>query len=320
MSIAIQGASAPAQPSASHLPASIQSTAIDAGRPYVYVLPRKDFSGVKIGRSIDPLERIAGLLNIYPEIDLSRAVILSVDSLRIESVLHTVFESRREKLPVRKDGYTEWFNGDFVDEVVDFCQRIAQHRGRRIEIITDIERHLQEYRRRNLLAGTRAPRLTREQAQARRIATHREMNDLASESAVRFIEALSEKAFDGVVIHREQYFLVRTVHRQTEPECWLQSAMTPISDWSRKFVQAAQVSIHVDGGTCRFNFVKTPTFEAQDDRHGIEIYRLSQSPVEADPSPDSLPMPDSRAFEVVWDHLATFEVLDSAEVDHVVSK
>lgn len=256
--------------SAGDAPSILSSSgAPTVGLNHLYAIPMKDRTRIKIGRSIDPLDRIAGLRPIYPEMDLSRAVIVGVDSHRIETVLHTIFESRRQKLPNRLDGYTEWFNGDFIDEVIELCLHVAHYRGVHYPIIRNVEAHLQEYCERNPLAGLRSPRLTRAQSEARKIEISRQMADLAIETALQFIEVLMEKEFDGLVRHGDQYYLVRSVLRQEEPEYWNENATMPVSAWDQRLLRAAEVSIHVDGGTCCFRFLKTPTFYALDDQRGI---------------------------------------------------
>ena len=310
--------SVPAQcaPHTADIPFSLKSTlSLPVGRPYLYLLPIQDRTRIKIGRSIDPLDRIAGFQNIYPEIDLTRAVIIAVDSHRIETVLHTIFESRRQKLSSRRDGYTEWFNGDFIDEVIELCQHVAYYRGVDYQIIPNVETHLQEYRQRNPLAGLRQPRLTRAQSQARQIEIRRQMADLAIESALQFIEVLMEKDFDGLVRHGDRYYLVRTVLRQDEPEYWNDDATTLISAWDQRLLRAAEVSIRVDGGSCCFRFTKTPTFNPLGDQHGIETYQLTQGPVEIE-QPDTVSsLPDAEAFKIVWEHLLNLDMLESSEPD-----
>jgi len=305
---------------ANSLPVSPSVDAPVVGQPYVYVLPTKDRCSLKIGRSIDPLERIAGLVNVYPDVDLSRSIIICVDSHRIESVLHTTFESRRQKLPHRADGYTEWFTGDFVDEVVDFCQRIAHHRGGQYRIIKNVELHLQAYRQRNPLAGLRSPRLTRAQSQARQIEISRQMADLAIESALQFIEVLAEKEFDGLVRHGGQYYLVRTVYRQDEPEYWNEDATIPVSAWDQRLLCVAEVAIRVGGGSCCFRFLKSPTFNMLDDQHGIVTYRLAQGPVAIEQSESVGSLPDEDAFKVIWEHLENLDMVESSEPDQLGCK
>ncbi len=307
--------------SAAYAPSILSSSAAPTiGRPYVYIIPKQDRTQEKIGRSIDPLGRIAGLLPLNPEMDLSRAVIIGVDSHRIETVLHTVFESRRQKLPHRRDGYTEWFNGDFIDEVIELCQHVARCRGVHYPIFRNVDMHMQEYCKRNPFAGLRSPRLTRAQSEARKAEISRQMADLAIETALQFIEVLMEKEFDGLVRHRDQYYLVRSVLRQEEPEYWNENAMTPVSAWDQRLLRAAEVSIHVDGGTCCFRFVKTPTFYALDDQRGIVTYRLGQGPAEVEQPEASNALPDAVAFRVIWEHLATFDMVESPDADRAVGK
>ena len=286
------------------------------GQQYVYILATHNRERIKIGRSIDPLDRITGLMTIYPELDLARSAILSVDSHRIENVVHNVFSDRREPLPSRMDGYTEWFIGDFAEEVIEFCHHISRHRGSQYHVISNVDVLLDNYRLRNPMAGSPAHRLTAAQLLVRQIDTNRRLRELASEHALQFIEVLTENDFNGLVCYGDQYHLVRSVRRHDEPECWSSAStgVVSVSDWGKRLAQVADVSIHIDGGSCCFRFIKAPIFKALDDQHGIEIYRLTEGPHGAS-SAGPQDWPDAPAFEILWDHLAKLEILEGFASD-----
>ena len=281
---------------------------LPVGLPYIYVTPTQDGDKSKIGRSFNPLGRITGFRSIYPEIDLSRSVIIQVDSLQIETILHAVFSSRREKLPHRADGYTEWFSGDLVDAVVDFCHHLAFNRKANYTVIRDLRSLMQAYREKNPLAGLRVPRLTTEQRHARYPLILESLCQATTDQAHHFTEVLAEREFDGIVCREGQYFLVRTVSRQDEPECWEPGNRGWGSAWSRRLLEMAQVSAHVDGSMCNFHFLKPATFDLLNDQQGREWHRIAQGPEgESEPHGDAT-LPIDRAFEVFWNALAHLEV------------
>jgi len=308
MSINAQGAFGPVSHATSGLPVSLSPALPPIGQPYVYVLPTDDYQRIKIGRSRDPLDRIAGLVNIYPEIELARSVIIGVDSQSIEPVLHVIFGLRRWKLTPRRDGYTEWFRGDFADEVVDLCHTIADYRGCRYPVFHNVGALLQAYREVNPFAGMRLPRATRAEREASRLIVNQRLSKLAIEHARNFIEVLGERTFDRVIRQGETYFLVRNICRVAEPECWEAGNDSRGSAWSRRLLQAAQANIRVGSSVCLFRFLKAPSVELFNERQGREIYRICEGPSVADQPVDALLLPDQRAFRFFWRALSHLEI------------
>jgi hypothetical protein len=95
---------------------------------------------------------------LYPEIDMTRSVIVAVDDHRVEKALHTAFGKRRQSLGGRKDGHTEWFQGDFLDEALSLVRVIAAHRETTYPEFRNVDVLLRDYLARNPNAGQRPPR------------------------------------------------------------------------------------------------------------------------------------------------------------------
>ena len=310
MSFNTQVASAPAVPATNVFSLPCQPPVLEPGRPYVYVLPRKDRTSSKIGRSFDPFGRIAGLQYVNPEIDLARSVIIGVDSPRIEPILHAIFSARRQKRVPRCDGYTEWFEGDIAEEVVELCRCIAYYRRCDYPVFRNLEAMMAAYREANPCAGLRLPRETKAERDASRLITDQHLNKLAIEHAKKFIEILSERVFDGVIRQGDQYSIVRTINRKTEPECWKENSGPCGSDWSHRLLQAAQVTLRDRDSFCCFRLVKSPTVELLSDQQGREIYRVCEGPAVAIRPVDAPLLPDQRASRFLWKALKHLGVKD----------
>lgn len=281
---------------------ALQSTPI-RGQPHVYLLPTLDRTRLKIGRSIDPLERIAELTRVYPEIDLSRAVLLAVDAKIVETILHDVFEPYRLVLSKRRDGSTEWFVGDFAEEVVDFCLRIAYHRKARYAVIRDLPALLRGHfsQRQAASPSTTAPvkRPSRSSCQPAGLA------ELATYQAREFVKMLQERQFDEVVIQNDAYFLVRTVQRNDEPECWKPSPWPQASEWGLKLLRSATIHGRVDGGPFFAQLIQIPSFRRQDSEKGLEYYRIERGPAGVvHPAANAQAVALAPAFALLWDALA----------------
>lgn len=279
------------------------------GHHHVYFLPTLDNAEVKIGYSADPLDRIADLVNVYRNIDLSRAVILNVDTRRVETILHSVFGMRREPLEKRADGYTEWFKGDLLDEAVTFAQQVAHHRGVEYPVFDNVDRLLQEYRIQNPHAGERAPRLTRAEQEARAENAPHLLREAILVRTLEFINALYEGDFDAIVLHGGHAYLTRTVYRQQEPECWAHAG----SHWGRRLAQQALVSVCVDGGSCTFHLLSFASFVPLDDSYGHEYFRISQLRPGASDNRVGLPSLTDVAFEELWNALEHLPVVDAGD-------
>lgn len=273
------------------------------GQPHVYLLPTLDRTRLKIGRSIDPLERIVELTRVYPEIDLSRSVVIGVDAKIVEKILHSVFEPYRLPLAERRDGSTEWFIGDFADEVVDFCQRIAYHRKASYSVIRELPVLLQEHfsQRRPTETTTSAPA----KRDSRSLCQPACLAELATFQARRFVKTLQERQFDEIVVQKNAYFLVRTVRRNDAPECWYPKPWPQASNWGLKLLGAAMVRARFDGYSFVSQFIQIPDFRQQNSEWGQEYYRLERGPAEiAHPAAGDHAAALDPAFAIIWEALA----------------
>lgn len=273
------------------------------GQPHVYLLPTQDRTRLKIGRSIDPIERIAELTRVYPEIDLARSVILAVDAKIVEKILHAVFEPFRLPLSQRRDGSTEWFIGDFADEVVDFCMRIAHHRKVSYSVIRELPVLLREHFSQRRLTETTTPAPAKRNS--RSLYQHACLPELATFQARQFVKTLQERQFDEIVVQKNAYFLVRTVRRNDEPECWYPKPWPQASNWGLKLLGAATVKARFDGNFFVSEFIEIPTFRQQNSEWGQEYYRLERGPAEiAHPAGDKPAAALDPAFAIIWEALA----------------
>lgn len=284
------------------------------GQPHVYVLPTLDRTCLKIGRSSDPLDRIASLANIYPNIDLSRSVIVGVDTHRVETVTHTVFSQRRMTLNKRSDGFTEWFAGDFLEEVLELIQRVARHRGVEYPVFENVDRLLTKYRAHNPNAGKRAPRQTQAEILTRKPLIEARLSELALEHTQRFIDVLSDREFDAVIEASGTCYLARNVSRSQEPECWQQDKHCHCSDWGRQLAEHAHIHAQVEGGSCSFRLVKPPVFLPVDDKRGHEYFRISETRPLSPGHGSSLPSVTDAAFVELWGVLDQLRKVE-AQVD-----
>lgn len=287
------------------------STAPIAGQQYIYVLPTVDRSMVKIGRSNDPLDRIAVLLNTYPDIDLSRSVIVGVDTHRIEAVLHAIFSHRRMKLNKRSDGHTEWFCGDICDEVLELAQRIAQHRGIEYPVIRNVDRLLHDYRAKNPNAGKRAPRLTQVEHKIRTPHIEARLSEAIHERTQRVIVEMIHGGIDAITEHGGNSYLSRFVFRNQEPECWRPDGGHRSSDWGRQLAELAYINVAVDGGSCTFRLVKQPVFVPLNMDQGCEYFRICEARPNSLANASANPCITDGAVSEMWsalDHLQRIEL------------
>lgn len=262
--------------SLTELPNAIQDGCIPpvAGINHVYFLPTADRARLKIGRSIDPLDRIAGLARLYPEIDLASSVIVAVDSPRIETALHAIFEQRREVRPVRADGYTEWFVGDFLDEALSLLDVIASKRGGDYRVFHHVDALIADHLTSNPNPPQRAPRLSAAERSARAAEAWDLMRDAAIEHAQTLCDRIIESGFDSVVRCSGQSYLARTVTPADAPECWHPETGYRGSVWGRQFSEASMADLNVAGGHCLFHMIDPPVFGAMDATQGREYFRI----------------------------------------------
>ena len=279
------------------------------GGLFIYLLPDLDRTHVKIGMSTDPWGRISGFLPNHPEIDLSRSAVIEVDTLRIERVLHIVFSNLRKPLPVKSDGSTEWFKGDLVDEIIDLCHQLAFHRRTTYTVIRNIEPLIQSYRQANPLAGMGTPRLSQAERQARLPMIVDCLTEEAIEQAMVFIDSLAEREFDEIICRSGQYYLVRTVDRAEEPECWSAENRSRSSAWGRHLAEASEISANLDGTSVKFHLLNPPVFEQLNDQQGRESFKITEGPngAAAGLYGDATVVID-RAFEILWQALASLAI------------
>lgn len=290
-------------------PESAVTSFLPTAEHYVYILPLQDGSRLKIGRSVDPLDRITGLMNIYPDIDLSRAAILAVDTPRIETVLHSVFEPRRLTLPERTDGYTEWFSGNFVDEALAFAQQVAVQRGIEYPVYRQVDTLLQAYRTCHPHAGQRAPRLTKHERQARLPVIEARLREMIIEQTHRFLDVLWERPFDHIVRFEGRSFLARGVWRGEEPECWHPDRGARGSDWGQQLAQKARITARVDDSSALFGLIGHPIFAATTDQEGREYFEVCKATSLPSDSTHGRELPDAVAFAILKDAIRDLPVI-----------
>lgn len=242
---------------------------------HVYILPSHDRTRVKIGHSRVPLGRISDLLDNHPEIDLSRAALIQVDSPRIERVLHTVFESCRDPLEERVDGYTEWFSGDLVDDVVDFCQTIARKRcDHHYSVQRNLEPAINAYRSANPQLNLGKPSTTPERPRSHGADLLGRLTDEALDRVDDLIAQLRKQAFDGVLSHGGCDYLVRTVRRYNEPEVWHVDSRFATTAWGQEVLNTAFVRLEEEPALYLFRLLDYYPFHQIDLRTGYEIFRV----------------------------------------------
>ena len=282
-----------------------------AGRMHVYLLPTEDNSRLKIGRSLNPLDRIAGLRTIYPEIDLSRSVIVEVDSNRIESVLHTVFGKRRQTPLTRKDGCTEWFAGDITKEVLALLEAIAWRRDTEYPVFHGVDALMRNHLARNPNAGQRTPRLTKRERLARVPMVEASLREVITEQTHRFLDFLWERPFDNIVRFEGKSYLARSVWRGDEPECWHPDRGARGSDWGRRLAEMSLISARVDGGSAMFSLIGCPIFSAITDHEGREYFQICKETSLKSDSTLARELPDAIAFALMREAISDLPVIEA---------
>lgn len=279
---------------------------------HVYILPTHDRSRAKIGRTRNgaPLDRITTLACTYPEIDLPGAVIVEVDTHKIEQVLHIAFGPRRDRQGRRRDGFSEWFLGDIVEEALTFLESVAARRGTEYRVIRNIDGLIQAHRARNPQLGVRSARPTDAERDQRALVAERELRIASLGGAEAVIGRLGERQFDSVVTYGTRRYLSRLVERATEPECWSPEGSHRISDWGQALVALADVAVTVEGGSGRWRFLDLPEFVAIDARHGREYYRIPDSA--GDANDDADPLLDRAARQALEEAIAHLPVTVAA--------
>lgn len=122
---------------------------MDSYKSNVYFLVLGDGTAFKIGKSSDPIKRIAGLQNYY-KFDLERSFLYecscSEESFEIEQILHKIFKNKR--ISFNYDGGTEFFDIVVFGSVCNIMENIADERGllkKRIYINESLECGLNHY-------------------------------------------------------------------------------------------------------------------------------------------------------------------------------
>lgn len=276
----------------------------------VYILPTADGSRSKMGRTAaTELNRVSAMKCLYPEIDLTRAAIIDVDSHQIEKALHIAFGTRRQPQPGRRDGFTEWFSGDIVDEAIEFLMTVADRRGVTYRVTRDIEALINEHRASNPQLGQRGARPSNAERAAAATRVEQRMGDLLTERALAVVDRLDERRFDSVVIHDDRAYLVRSVFREMEPECWCDDGSSKVSDWGRSLIALADADVHINGGSCRVRLLDFPCFVPLDACHGRECYLLAEW--RPDDEESASPLLDAAAFAELWSALDGLPTIDS---------
>lgn len=98
----------------------------------LYLLVSIDRKKFKIGIAVDVYQRMLSLKNFWGEFDLSVSCIVTGQATRmsrLEKTLHFIFDKWNIELKEARDGYTEWFNIDCLEDVKDEIKRISQFRS-----------------------------------------------------------------------------------------------------------------------------------------------------------------------------------------------
>lgn len=277
----------------------------------VYILPTADGSQSKVGQTGTELNRVMTMKCLYPEIDLTRSVIVEVDSHQIERALHIAFGPRRQARSVRCDGFTEWFRGDLVDEAIDFLATMAACRGVNYRVIRNIDALIREQRPPMPRLVERAPHLSAAERSARAELAKVRMREAAIEHGQRVGDRIAESGFDSLVRCGGYAYVARTVLRADAPECWDPKTGHHGSVWGRRFAESSMADIHVDGASCLFHMLNPPVFGAIDAAHGREYIRIYQDRPIADGGGTSDPdIFSPAAFGALWRVLDQLPVIE----------
>lgn len=285
---------------------------IEAGGQSVYFLATLDRSQVKIGRSVAPLRRIHGLRCLYPDIDLTRSAIVAVDDHRLEKVLHTAFGKRRQTRSGKKDGHTEWFKGDIVEQAVALAHVIATHRETRYPEFRGVDRLVADYLKRNPEVAQRTQRLSKAERLTKTMNAEAQLVERVLSRTQEFIDLLDERVFDAVVHRDGQTYLARMVHRDAEPECWLPDGAHRMSDWGRRLCGLGLINEKIDGTSCLFYLLDCASFVPQGLMSGIEYYRIPKSAPRTETDHCGISAVSSEASAELWEAIKSLPVKDAS--------
>lgn len=297
MSILTQGAPAPTDVASSPF--------VPSGTPHLYILATQDRSRLKLGRTQSDFNRIVSLCYRYPEIDLSRSVMIGVDDASLETVLHNVFGLRRTPLPGGGDGHTEWFTGDFVEEVLDFIARIGEVRGKTYPVVRNLDALVQAQRAR-CPKGPRPPREDKDVRQTRAAQEAEALHNQVLEATEQAIARLASFGFDTVVRGERHCYLARSVLREAEPDAWEMAWPREATFKSRELVDAGRINVTVGASSCTFSLLDTPYCTVLSEQRAHETFRIGQGPDERLLADE--PNPIDAAFARLWSTLAHLPV------------
>ena len=310
MSFRGQVASTPV-PTSAYLAEIPQNSCVHiVGLHYIYLLPSKDQNGIKIGKTDDPTARIPQLKKTYPDIDLAQSVLIAVDTSKVETILKIVFESRGRCVTHRLDGFTEWFDADIKEEVVDFCLCISECRRFPYAVQRGLQGLIDPCRNRSLPPEKRRRRVRQSERELKESGIVGQLCHLSGSLSYCFRQILSARYFDRVYRDGGEYFLARTVYREEEPECWESESRYWASTWSRKIRDASEIRIKHDTSYCFFRFVATSFFEPQSDEIGREYFLMSAGPEKGNPRDDRTLSPVQLAFRYFWRDFGLLPVED----------
>lgn len=97
---------------------------------HIYILPLKDKSSFKVGKSDSPMKRITRLLNFY-DININSITIIDChttsQSYVFETLIHKMFEHHR--IVYEYEGGTEFFNYGVYGDILELCNLICRIKG-----------------------------------------------------------------------------------------------------------------------------------------------------------------------------------------------
>lgn len=256
-----------------------KSPVVNEGHHHVYVMSTRDRSKSKIGRSAtgEPCDRVRAMAQTYPDIDLARSVIIEVDSHRIETLLHIAFDPRRIRHPRGGDGSTEWFQGDVVDEVLQFLDTVAERRGTRYRVTRNLDQLIRKQRHRDGGLCIRTPRPSKQERAEQSALELQALRDGLHERALLIASKLAERAFDAVVHFGADRYLCRTVLRASEPECWHSADRFRVTVWGRDLLDLADVALRAGESSGHWRFLQQTAFVPAGPDAGQEYYRIKSS-------------------------------------------
>lgn len=97
---------------------------------HIYILPLKDKTSFKIGKSDVPMSRITHLLNFY-NVDTKNITVINCntnqESYTVETLLHSIFKDHQ--IVLEHDGGTEFFKYSSYKDVIELCELLCRIKG-----------------------------------------------------------------------------------------------------------------------------------------------------------------------------------------------